>query len=149
MKTFSEFMKAKKVVNENMMAADDKAAKKLVKQQVLAKFGHMTPEEMLPLPYDHNIYFKLDNPNTKYIPIKDLSNIRAREEGIKNALTMMYAKSIGEDMGLSKRVPISVKDLGQGKYEIFDGNSTFNIAKLSNWKDIPALLVDENGNYVE
>jgi len=143
MRTFLEYLKAMDVVNEAMTPEQ-----KLVKKQVLEKFGHMTEEQMLPLPYNHSIYFKLDNPNTRYIPIKDLSNIRAREEGIKNALIMMYAASIGENMGLGKRVPVSVKDIGGGKYEIFDGNSTFNIAKRSGWKDIPVLMVDDQGNYV-
>jgi len=144
MRTFLEFMGDKEG-----LISDEKAMKKAIKQQVLAKFAHMTPEEMLPLPEKYDLYFKMDNPNTKMIPIKDLSNIRAREEGIKNALTMMYAASIGQSMGLGKRDPISVRDLGQGKYEIYDGNSTFNIAKQSNWKAIPALIVDEHGNRLD
>lgn len=148
MKTFSEFMNIKKILCESAMTPEEKAAKKIVKQQVLEKFAHLSPEEMLPLPEKYDLYFKMDNSNTKIIPIKDLTNIRAREEGIKNALTMMYAASIGQSMGLGKRVPISVKELGHGKYEIFDGNSTFNIAKQSNWNSIPALVVDEHGNYV-
>ena len=142
MKTFTQYL------SERNLFEGLRPEQKLIKKQVLEKFADVPDHEMLPLPYDHDIYFQLDNPKTMIIPIKDLTNIRARPEGIRNGLVMMYAASRGENMGLGKRVPISVIDHGEGKYEIFDGNSTFNIAKMSGWKDIPALLVDESGNYI-
>jgi hypothetical protein len=133
--SFGEFMTRKSVFSE-AMAPEQKA----IKNQVLAKFAHMTPEEMLPLPERHDLYFKLNEPGTIMVPMTSLANLRAREEGIKNALTMMYAASIGENMGLGKRVPISVREVGPGKYEIIDGNSTYNVAKASGWREIPAIL---------
>lgn len=142
MRTFKSFL------SERMMSEGLSPEQKIIKNQILEKFADKKDAEMLPLPYDHDIYFKMDNPKTMVLPLKDLSNIRARPEGIRNGLVMMYAASIGENRGLGKRVPISVIDLGGGKYEIFDGNSTFNIAKMSGWKDIPCLQVDESGNYI-
>jgi hypothetical protein len=142
MRSFRNFL-AERVLQEGLSPEQ-----KAIKKQILEKFADVTDAEMLPLPYDHDIYFKMDDPKTMVLKLRDLSNIRARPEGIRNGLVMMYAASRGENMGLGKRVPISVIDKGEGKYEIFDGNSTFNIAKMSGWEDIPALLVDENGNYI-
>jgi len=117
--------------------------KKAIKNMILQKYGHLSEEEMLPLPDDPEIYFNLDYPNMEMVDVNELSNTRARESGIKNALVMIYALSQGIGEGLGKRNPITVREVSTGQYEVLDGNSTYNIAKRSGWKQIPAEIVDE------
>lgn len=112
------------------------------KAAILTKFGHLSVDEMLPLPEQPGLYFKLDDPRTRFIPLSVLSPIRAREDGIRHALMLMYAAATGmqEKEILGKRSPISLVPAEGGGYRILDGNSTFQIAKLSGWQTIPAII---------
>jgi len=112
------------------------------KAAILAKLGHLTAEEMLPLPEQHALFFKLEDPRTRLVPMGSLSPIRAREGGIRNALMLMFARAEGwpESTVLGKREPLSVTPSGEGCFTILDGNSTYHIAKLSGWREIPAIV---------
>jgi hypothetical protein len=114
------------------------------KAAILAKLGHLSDDEILPLPEQPALYFKLDDPRTQLIPLLALSPIRAREDGIRHALLLMYAATIGlpEKEILGKRDPISLAPIGDGRFKVIDGNSTFHIAKLSAWHEIPAIIFD-------
>lgn len=114
------------------------------KVAILAKFGHLSEDEMLPLPEQHALYFKLDDPRTQLIPLSVLSPIRAREDGIKHALMLMFAATVGlpEKEIHGKRDPISLAPIGDGRFKVIDGNSTFHIAKLSGWREIPAIITE-------
>jgi hypothetical protein len=117
--------------------------KKAIKNMILQKYGHLSEEEMLPLPDNPSTYFNMDYPNLEMVDLDNLQNTRARESGIKNALVMMYAISKGLGEGLGKRNPITVRELETGVFEVLDGNSTYNIAKRSGWKQMPVEIVDE------
>lgn len=114
-----------------------------IKDQLLAKLAHLSDDDMLPLPEEPELFFKMDWPNLVMMDMNKLKNTRARESGIRNALIMMYAKANNIAEGLGSRQPISVKETNDGYYEVLDGNSTYNIAKRSGWKQIPVELVDE------
>ncbi len=92
---------------------------------------------------DPKLYFKTEG--ATMLPVNKLQNIRARPGGIANAMRFMYAAQIGE---MPKRGPVSVMKTDKG-YEIFDGNSTFNIAKQANWKKLPVQFVDKNGKPIK
>lgn len=114
------------------------------KAAILAKLEHLSAEEMLPLPEQPSLYFKLDDPRTQFIPLSALSPIRAREDGIRHALMLMYAASTGmpEKEVLGKRDPISLAPAGGDRFDVLDGNSTYHIAKLSGWRKIPAIITE-------
>jgi hypothetical protein len=114
-----------------------------LKEKLLAKFQNLSDEDMLPLPEEPETFFKMNWPGLVMLDMDKLQNIRARESGIRNALIMMYAKANNLAEGLGSRQPISVREIGDGRYEVLDGNSTFNIAKRSGWKKIPAEIVTE------
>jgi hypothetical protein len=114
-----------------------------IREKLLAKFADLSDEDMLPLPEDPELFFKMDWPNLVMMDMDKLRNIRARESGIRNALIMMYAKANNIAEGLGSRQPIAVKETEDGYYEVVDGNSTYNIAKRSGWKQIPVEIVDK------
>jgi hypothetical protein len=114
-----------------------------LKEKLLTKFQNLSDEDMLPLPEEPETFFKMNWPGLVMLDMDKLQNIRARESGIRNALIMMYAKANNLAEGLDSRQPISVREIGDGRYEVLDGNSTFNIAKRSGWKQIPAEIVTE------
>jgi len=114
-----------------------------IKDQLLAKFANLSDDDMLPLPENPELFFKMDWPNLIMMDMDKLRNTRARESGIRNALIMMYAKANDIAEGLGSRQPISVRPTNDGYYEVLDGNSTYNIAKRSGWKQIPVEIVDE------
>lgn len=114
-----------------------------VYEELLAKYEHLSDEEMLPLPEEPELYFKMDYPNLVMMDMDKLQNMRARESGIRHALIVMFAKANYDDNGMSSRQPISVKEINNGYYKVLDGNSTFAIAKRSGWKQIPVEIVNE------
>jgi len=114
-----------------------------VYEDLLAKYEHLSDEEMLPLPEEPELYFKMDYPNLVMMDVDKLQNMRARESGIRHALIVMFTKANHDDNGMSSRQPISVKEINNGYYKVVDGNSTFTIAKRSGWKQIPVEIVDE------
>jgi hypothetical protein len=112
-----------------------------VYEELLAKYEHLSEEEMLPLPEDPELYFKMDYPNLVMMDMDKLQNTRARESGIRNGLIFMFAKANHDAEGMESRNPITVRDRGDDHYEVLDGNSTYNIAKRSGWKQIPVEIV--------
>lgn len=68
-------------------------------------------------------------PGTDLVPLADLQPTRARPKGIANARVHMAAACKGGP----KRDPITVLPDGR----VYDGNSTFAVAKVSRWKTIP------------
>ena len=142
--SFSDYVLMREFGEQSEMTPEQlaaKAAKKALKAKILDKFGHLGESDMLPLPEKYEIFFDMAKvPGTKLILMSDIEPIRARVEGIENALRMMYALSIGEGAGLGRRVPVQVKELGNGKYQIIDGNSTYAIANKSGWKFLPVTV---------
>lgn len=87
----------------------------------------------------HEPYFKKTE-DTQLIPLDNISAIRARPKGIRNARKFMELSQKGQ---YDKRAPISLKDNGDGSYSILDGNSTFAVAKEKGWASIPARVLTE------
>ncbi|MFZ4507900.1 MAG: hypothetical protein ACOYON_09420 [Fimbriimonas sp.] len=72
------------------------------------------------------------------LPLSVLVPTRARPEGIANAAERMDLAAIGQ---FTKRAPIQVADIGSGKYEIVDGNSTYAVAAERGWETIRCQIV--------
>tara|TARA_R110000868_G_scaffold44269_1_gene147962 strand:- start:3958 stop:5934 length:1977 start_codon:yes stop_codon:yes gene_type:complete len=90
------------------------------------------------LAYDHSKYFKNMEGST-LVPLNKLQSLESMaDKGIKNAKTFMEESAAGRK---GKSDPISVKKNRDGTYTILDGNSTFNNALRSNWKDIPVNII--------
>ena len=90
------------------------------------------------LAYDHSKYFKNIKGST-LVPLNKLQSLESMaDKGIKNAKTFMEESAAGRK---EKSDPISVKKNRDGTYTIVDGNSTFNNALRSNWKDIPVNII--------
>jgi hypothetical protein len=92
------------------------------------------------LPEDPERYFEIA-PDTRLVPLSSLEPTRARPEGILNANRLMRA---AYDATHPKRAPLSVDPLGDGRYRILDGNSTYANALHSGWKSMPVALVDSD-----
>lgn len=88
------------------------------------------------LPEDPWRYFR-KSPGVFLAPLDKLETTRARPEGIVNAEKLM-GKAYYERG--QRRKPISLRELGGGRYEVVDGNSTVAIARKHGWKAIPALV---------
>ena len=88
-------------------------------------------------------FFK--TPGAILVPLSSLKTTRARPKGIANAEPHMQRAYDGEG---KRRKPISIRDIGGGKYEVVDGNSTTAIARKNGWKKIPAEVVKEEGRTV-
>lgn len=129
--------------------ADPKQAKREAKARIMADTAGVTHAAALRSIADAEIdgQDKLFNrpPGTFDAPIGQLENIRARPEGIENAAKLMYAGVIGHP-DAKPRAPISVQETGDGKYRIFDGNSTYAILREAGWSTAPVRLVDDAGN---
>lgn len=124
------------------------ADKKRAKARALRATQHIPDNELisaLSKKDDPSLYFKIEE-GTRLLPVAKLKNIRARPEGIANAARFMYAAALGK---MPKRGPVSVMKTADGGYEIYDGNSTFNIAKQAGWKNLPVQFVDKDGTPIE
>jgi hypothetical protein len=91
-------------------------------------------ESLEPLPLQHDRYFVI-GATTIYPPVSALVFSRARPEGITNANALMREAAAGRR---SRRAPIRVRELGDGRWHVIDGNSTAMNALFSDWPDIPA-----------
>ena len=91
-------------------------------------------ESLKPLPLQHDRYF-IVGATTVYLPVSTLVFSRARPEGIANANILMREAAAGRR---SRRVPIRVRELRNGRWHVVDGNSTAINALFSDWPDIPA-----------
>jgi hypothetical protein len=88
------------------------------------------------LPFQHDKYFII-GPDTALVEMSHLVFSRARPEGIANANTLMQEAAAGRT---TRRKPISVRALPDGRFQVIDGNSTAINGLLSGWHDIPADL---------
>ena len=91
-------------------------------------------ESLKILPFQHEKYFIVAK-NTVNLPVSMLVFSRARPEGIANANILMREAAVGQR---TRRLPIRVCELGDGRWHILDGNSTAMNALFSDWPDIPA-----------
>jgi hypothetical protein len=101
------------------------------------KYNRIDPlllETLKPLPFQHDRYF-VRGPATTFLPVSMLVFSRARPEGIANANVLMREAAAGLH---SRRAPICVRELDDGRWHVIDGNSTALNALLSGWPDIPA-----------
>jgi len=75
---------------------------------------------------------------TKLVSTSMLDVTRNRPRGIHNASKLMQTAAAGKS---AKREPITVFKKPDGRYEVVDGNSTTNVAKQHNWKELPVREV--------
>jgi hypothetical protein len=108
----------------------DKVASKVYRQQ-LAKM-----EKGGKLPEDLGKYF-IKTRKTRVVKMSDLIPLRARPTGIENAEKYMRMAYNGD---MDKRKPITIYK-SQGKYRVYDGNSTYAVAKANGWENIWAEVV--------
>lgn len=78
-------------------------------------------------------------PGTIEVPLSKLVPIRARPDGIAKGKKYMWQAFLGVN---KKRDPITLKDIGGGKYEVADGNSTYANAVSSGWGSIAGIVED-------
>jgi len=107
-----------------------KVASKVYRQQ-LAKMEHGGE-----LPEDLGKYF-IKTRSTRVIPMSNIIPLRARAEGIANAEKYM---KMAYDGKMDKRKPITLYK-SQGKYRVYDGNSTYAVAKANGWEYIWAEVI--------
>jgi hypothetical protein len=101
------------------------------------KYNRMDPvllESLKLLPLQHDRYFVV-SPTTLLLPVSMLVFSRARPEGVANANILMREAAAGHH---SRRAPIRVRELDDGRWHVIDGNSTALNALFSDWPDIPA-----------
>lgn len=91
--------------------------------------GSKLPEEM-------DKYF-IKPRGTKVISMSSIIPLRARAEGIANAEKNMKMAYEGK---MEKRKPITLYK-SQGKYRVYDGNSTYAVAKANGWENIWAEVI--------
>lgn len=108
----------------------DKVASKVYRQQLtkMEKGGK--------LPEDLDKYF-IKTSKTKVVEMSDLKPLRARPTGIENAEKYMRMAYEGK---MEKRKPITIYK-SQGKYRVYDGNSTYAVAKANGWEKIWAEVI--------
>lgn len=95
--------------------------------------------EPKPLPEDHRKLFK-STPRTVKIPMASLSPSKKHDpRSFRPGNYRMWLAMSGD---LTPRGPISVADKGNGTFVVLDGNSTYENAKFSRWKSIPAEIVE-------
>ena len=90
------------------------------------------------LPEKHEDYFNMEGATV--VPLSSLVSGKTAEEnkqGGDNGAKRMAAAANGE---LSKRDPITVEPMGDGKYLITDGNGTFTTVQKYGWKAIPVKI---------
>ena len=92
-----------------------------------------------PLMFNHELYFILDE-STLILPLTHLRPTRLRPQGVRNAIQYMEAAAEGKH---PKRAPLSVRPDGDYFWTIVDGNSTYEVARQSEWPSIPCKL-EEN-----
>ena len=88
------------------------------------------------LPEDMSRYF-IKTSKTRVVEMSDLKPLRARPTGIENAEKYMRMAYEGT---MDKRKPITIYK-SQGKYRVYDGNSTYAVAKANGWEKIWAEIV--------
>lgn len=115
---------------EEAKEVGNKVAAKVYRQQ-LAKMA-----EGGKLPEDLGKYFTKPK-GTKVIPMSNIIPLRARAEGIVNAEKYMKMAYEGK---MDKRKPITLYK-SQGKYRVYDGNSTYAVAKANGWEYIWAQII--------
>ena len=101
------------------------------------KYDRIDPtllESLRPLPLQHDRYFVIGTA-TICVSVSKLVLGHARPEGIANANILMREAAAGQR---SRRVPIRVRELGDGRWYVVDGNSTAMNALFSGWPNIPA-----------
>lgn len=72
------------------------------------------------------------------LPVSQLVPVRARPEGIFNSKVFMAQAAGGTR---TKRQPIEVRDMGDGTYRLWDGNSTYAVAVEAGFSTIPARVL--------
>ena len=98
-----------------------------------------TPET---LPEHHDAYFLLGGPHV-VVPTAALQSSKTDAENVKggtNAAKFMWASAQGI---IPKRVPISVRDDGDGHYTVLDGNGTLTAVRHYGWQALPVQVVEQ------
>jgi hypothetical protein len=93
------------------------------------------------LPDRPSDYF-IEDDRARLLPIAQLEPTRARPEGIRNAAAFMLEAARGER---PRRAPLRVEPIGEGRWRILDGNSTYAVAKRSGWAALPCLVEEPRG----
>ena len=106
----------------------------LAKGGMMAKGGSTSNGSKLP--EEMGRYFTKPR-GTKVISMSSIIPLRARAEGIANAEKNM---KMAYDGKMEKRKPITLYK-SQGKYRVYDGNSTYAVAKANGWEQIWAEVI--------
>lgn len=92
--------------------------------------------ELRPLAEDSSRYFKKPE-GTVDVSIDNLRPTHAQASGVENANRYMEEAYSG---ARGKREPLSLRDNGDGTYDVLDGNSTYANALASGWKELPGIV---------
>lgn len=84
------------------------------------------------LPQNISRYF-IENNKSSLFKVEELVLSRFRPEGVANAIVLMEEAYNGKR---SKRAPISLTPIEEGKFLVNDGNSTTAIACAAGWSHI-------------
>jgi len=89
-----------------------------------------------------DLYFLPDSESVD-LPLDKLEPSRRRPTGVLHAAERMEAAAKGE---YSRRAPISVTPIGDGRFRIVDGNSTYAVAMEWGWSTIRCRIVVEGSS---
>jgi|DEB0MinimDraft_10_1074344.scaffolds.fasta_scaffold01436_2 hypothetical protein len=117
-----------KAQSGGLTAAGEAVARKVFRQMAAIR-----------LKPDPSLYFDTTG-DYLMVSLRDIKPIRARGEGIFNAKVFM---SQAEEGLMEKRMPVEAKDLGDGTYELRDGNSTYSVAVDSGWESMPIRVTTD------
>lgn len=125
-------------INE-MVVSSANAAK------LYADHADVTP--LMDLGAKAHLAFK-DHPEAVVVPVDSLVTHKNQNDDIKyqkglkahpvTTAAKFMAKAIAGEA--ERRDPISVRDNGNGTYEVLDGNATSQAAMMAGWDDMPVLI---------
>ena len=89
-----------------------------------------------------------DHPDAVIVPVDSLMALKNQNDdpkyqnGLKEHPVTIAAKFMAKAItgGAERRDPISVRDNGDGTYEVLDGNATSQAAMMANWDEMPVLI---------
>lgn len=104
------------------MVLDEKVSVKLLKLRFAPQRIFQLPDEAV------------------FVSVTRLELGRCRPKGVVNANGLMMQAYRGE---IAKRVPISVRPLGRGRFLVLDGNSSAVNCLFSGWSALPVTIEAE------
>jgi hypothetical protein len=90
-------------------------------------------------PYGHERYFVLPA-DVRLVPLERLRPTKppsSQPESVAAARGRMLDAAEGR---IPRRVPLLVRERGDGTFDIVDGNATYGVALAAGWLDLPVLV---------